>query len=187
MDEIIKEALAVLRAGGVILYPTDTVWGIGCDATNAEAIERIYRLKRRDDKLSMIVLLDKEDSVVRYVDRVPEVAWQLWEVADKPLTLILPEGRGVASNLLPEQKSIAIRLPKHEFCQKLIYKLGRPLVSTSANISGQATPSRFTEISTEIIDGVDYVVDSSFEKGATCKSSSIIKLGSGGEFEIVRA
>ncbi len=186
LDDQIAQALEILRRGGIILYPTDTVWGIGCDATNAAAIDRIYTLKQRTDKKSMIVLVDKLDNVSRYVQAVPEVAWQLLEVADKPLTLILPQGRGVAENLLPEEGTIAIRIPDHEFCKKLIYKLGRPLVSTSANLSGGSTPATFSEIPAEIKRGVDMVIDPALEGKPTRRPSSIISLGSGGEIKIIR-
>lgn len=186
MEEEVKKALEVLASGGLILYPTDTVWGIGCDATNAAAVEKIYALKRRTDKLSMIVLVDSVDNIVRYVREVPEVAWELLEAADKPLTLVLPGGVGVAGNLLPEEHSIAIRVPKHEFCSALLRKLRRPLVSTSANISGEPTPIDYARISDAIKSGVDLVVDPACDKDSTSKPSSIIKLGLGGEFQILR-
>lgn len=186
LEEQVSEALAVLKRGGIILYPTDTVWGIGCDATNPEAVEKIYRLKRRDDRKSMLVLLDRMDNVVRYVRQVPEVAWQLFEVADKPLTLVLPEACGLAPNLVPPEKTIGIRIPDHEFCRRLIHRLNRPLVSTSANLSGEASPRTFSEISAEIRGGVDWTADPAVEGKPTRKPSSIIKLGSGGEVEILR-
>lgn len=186
MIEEINKAIEVLRRGGIILYPTDTVWGIGCDATNAEAVERIYALKQSGDKKSMLVLLDHIDKVSMYIKKVPEVAWDLLEVADKPLTLILPGAAGVAPNLIPEERTLGIRIPDNEFCKKLIYRLGRPLVSTSANISGTPTPKAFGEISEAIKIGVDHVVDPAMERGATHAASSIIKLGEGGEIEIIR-
>ncbi|MFI3295738.1 MAG: L-threonylcarbamoyladenylate synthase [Rikenellaceae bacterium] len=186
LEQQVIEALDVLTRGGIILYPTETVWGIGCDATNADAVAKIYALKRREDCKSMIVLTNHEDNVLRYVKSVPDVAWQLWEVSDKPLTLILPDGCGVASNLLPAERSIAIRISSNEFCRKLIGRLRRPLVSTSANISGEKTPLRFDQISEEILSGVDFVVDPRLSIGATAKSSSIIKLGLGGQIEIIR-
>lgn len=186
MEEQIKQALDVLKSGGIILYPTDTVWGIGCDATGEEAVQKIYDLKQSANKTSMLVLLDQIDKVSLYIQKVPEVAWQLFEVADKPLTLILPEARGVASNLIPETRTLGIRIPQNEFCQRLIHKLNRPLVSTSANISGQPTPMTFSEISQEIIRGVDFVVDASCEENATRKSSSIIMVGPQGEIKIIR-
>ena len=187
LDREITQALTVLRRGGIILYPTDTVWGIGCDATNAAAVERIYALKRRDDRKSMLVLTDKLDNVSRYADKIPAVAWQLLEVADRPLTLILPEARGVAGNLVPEEGTIGIRVPNHEFCKRLIYKLNRPLVSTSANIAGGTSPATFSEISREIREGVDYVVSAEVEGHPTRRASSIIQLGAGGEIKIIRA
>lgn len=186
LKEEVQKALEVLKKGGIILYPTDTVWGIGCDATNASAVDRIYELKKRNDKKSMIVLVDKLDNVSKYVKKVPEVAWDLLEVADKPLTLILPEARGVAENLVPEEKTIGIRVADHDFCKQLIYKLGRPLVSTSANISGEPSPKTFSEISNVIKDGVDMVVGTSFEGKPTRKPSSIIQLGEGGQVQIIR-
>ncbi|MDR0954743.1 MAG: threonylcarbamoyl-AMP synthase [Rikenellaceae bacterium] len=186
MDEQVARALAVLRRGGMILYPTDTVWGIGCDATNAEAVEKIYALKKRSDRKSLIVLTDKLDNVSRFVQKVPEVAWQLFEVADKPLTLILPEARGVAENVVPDEGTIAIRVPEHEFCKRLIYKLNRPLVSTSANVAGANTPVTFSEIAGEIRQGVDYVVEPAVEGRPTRKPSSIIAVGAGGEIKIIR-
>lgn len=188
MEQEIQNALAVLKDGGIILYPTDTVWGIGCDATNAQAVAKIYALKQRDDALAMIVLVNNLDNVARWVKEVPEVAWQLLEVADKPLTLILPNAVGVASNLLPPTNTIAIRVPNHEFCKKLSAKLGRPLVSTSANIHGQPTPIHFEDIAPEILKGVDHIVPRSMEDpNATGAPSSIISLGISGEIKIIRA
>lgn len=186
LEEEVARAWAVLKSGGIILYPTDTVWGIGCDATNAAAVDKIYALKKRNDSKSMLILTDRLDNVSRYVKQVPEVAWQLLEVADKPLTLILPDARGIAENLVPEEETIGIRIPNHEFCKKLIYKLGRPLVSTSANVAGAATPATFSEISREIREGVDYVVDKAVEGNPTRKPSGIIQLGAGGEIKIIR-
>ena len=174
-EDPIYQALEVLRRGGVILYPTDTVWGIGCDATNEQAVARIYDLKQSVNKKSMLVLLDQIDKVSLYIQKVPEVAWQLYEVADKPLTLILPGACAVAPNLIPD-----------EFCNKLIHKLNRPLVSTSANISGKPSPMSFSEIAKEIVDGVDLVIDRAWEGRPTGKASSIVKVGVNGEIEIIR-
>lgn len=190
MEEEIRQALSVLKSGGIILYPTDTVWGIGCDATNSEAVARIFALKRRDDAKSMIVLLDRPEQVVRWVQDVPPAAWELWEVAEgaQPLTLILPDGKGLAENLLPPEKTVAIRLVQNDFCKRLIHKLGRPLVSTSANITGEPAPTTYEKISDVIREGVDYVVDLSMEENsATHKASAIIKLDRDGGFTIVRA
>ncbi len=186
MKEQIEKALDVLRKGGLILYPTDTVWGIGCDATNAEAVERIYKLKRSENKKSMLVLVDSADRAACYVGRVPDVAWQLLEVADKPLTLILPNACGVAENLIPEEGTLGIRIPDHEFCHGLLRRFGKPIVSTSANISGEPAPTRFEEIAQEIKDGVDLVVDPQCEGRSTHKPSSIILLGENGEVKIIR-
>lgn len=186
MEEQISKALEVLKSGGIILYPTETVWGIGCDATNENAVAKIYELKKRAEEKSMIVLLDNVDNVVKYVQEVPEVAWQLWEVADKPMTLILPEARLVAKNMIPEEKTIAIRITTNEFCKKLIRKLGRPLVSTSANISGSPTPTSFGQICDEIKNGVDYVVDQKMEGQTSGSPSSVISVGKGGLIKIIR-
>ncbi len=187
IQEEIDKALAVLRSGGIILYPTDTVWGIGCDATNAEAVARIYALKRRDDSKSMIVLAADEEMVERYVGiEVPEAAWQLWEVSDKPLTLILDGAEGLAPNLLPAESTVAFRVVHHEFCERLVRALGRPLVSTSANLSGEPTPATFSTIAPAIKEGVDWVASPDFEGTATGCPSSIIRLGAGGQIAIVR-
>lgn len=186
MQEEINKAVEALRRGGIILYPTDTVWGIGCDATNAEAVAKVYALKKSENKLGMIVLLDKVENVVRYFSKVPAVAWDLFEMSDTPLTLILPGAGGVAPNLIPEEKTLAVRIPDHEFCRQLARRLGKPLVSTSANISGEPTPAYFEDIDEKIKNGVDFVVGQRFEGNPTRKSSSIIKLGEGGEVEIIR-
>lgn len=189
MEEQIRQALDVLKKGGIILYPTDTLWGLGCDATNAEAVARIFALKQRDDAKSMIVLLDRPEQVVRWVCNVPEVAWELWEAAEgaNPLTLILPGAAGLAPNLLPAEQTVAIRLVQNEFCKRLIHKLGRPLVSTSANISGEPSPATYGQIAAAIRDGVDMVVDPAMEEAtATHKASSIIQLDLNGSFTIIR-
>ncbi|HIS33402.1 MAG TPA: threonylcarbamoyl-AMP synthase, partial [Candidatus Avirikenella pullistercoris] len=132
----VAETVEVLKKGGIILYPTDTVWGIGCDATNPEAVEKIYRLKQSENKKSMLILLDNIDKVSLYADDIPAVAWELFELSDKPLTLILPKAKRIADNLIPEEGTLGVRVVKHDFCEAVIRKLGRPLVSTSANISG---------------------------------------------------
>jgi L-threonylcarbamoyladenylate synthase len=186
MKEEVQKAVEVLKRGGLLLYPTDTVWGVGCDATNEEAVARIYALKRSADKHAMTVLVASADDVGRYVKRVPEVAWQLLEVASAPLTLILPGGVGIAPNLIPDAGTIGIRVPAHDFCHALLRRLGRPLVSTSANISGEPTPLTFGEIPAAIREGVDMVVPQKFEGHPTRKPSSIIMLGEGGEIKIIR-
>jgi len=186
MEEDIVQALAVLRAGGLILYPTDTVWGIGCDATSAAAVQKVYDLKRSGDKKSMIVLVGSADQAARYTGRVPDVAWQLMELADKPLTLILPGAAGVAPNLIPDEGTLGVRVPQHNFCQALLRRFGRPIVSTSANISGQPAPVRAGEISKEILAGVDYVVSRVSEGVMTGRPSSIVALGEGGQIKVIR-
>lgn len=182
----VDEAVRVLREGGIILYPTDTVWGLGCDATNAEAVDRIYRLKRSENKKSMLVLCASADMVVRYVNRAPGIAFEVMEMATSPLTLILPGAAGVAANLIPDEGTLGIRVPDHEFCRRMLRGLQRPVVSTSANISGEATPAGLQEVSREIIDGVDFVVNPRFEGKPTRKASSIIAFGEGGEVKIIR-
>ncbi len=186
MDREIALALEVLRSGGIILYPTDTVWGIGCDATNAEAVQKIYDLKRSADKKSMLVLCKDADMVVRYVNKAPGIAFEVMEMATKPLTLILPGASGVAANLIPEEGTLGVRVPNHEFCQKLLYKFGKPIVSTSANISGEKTPKKVAEISKEILEGVDFVVNPRFQGRPTGQPSSIIAFGEGCEVTIIR-
>ncbi len=186
MERAIKEAVETLRKGGVILYPTDTVWGIGCDATNAEAVDKIYALKRSVDKKSMLILCKDVDSVVRYVNKAPGVAFDVMEMSTKPLTAILPGAANVATNLIPEEGTLGVRVPEHEFCEKLLRKFGKPIVSTSANISGEETPLLFKEISEEITSGVDYVVHPRFEGKPTRKPSSIISFGEGGDVKIIR-
>lgn len=182
----VDEAVRVLREGGIILYPTDTVWGLGCDATNAEAVDRIYRLKRSENKKSMLVLCASANMVVRYVNRAPGIAFEVMEMATSPLTLILPGATGVAANLIPDEGTLGIRVPDHEFCRRMLRALQRPVVSTSANISGEATPAGLQEVSREIIDGVDFVVNPRFEGKPTRKASSIIAFGEGGEVRIIR-
>ncbi len=182
----VDEAVKVLRAGGLILYPTDTVWGIGCDATNEEAVQRIYALKQSENKHAMLVLCPSADEIVRYVNRAPGIAFEVMEMATSPLTLILPGAVGVAKNLIPDEGTLGVRVPDHAFCQLLLRKLGRPLVSTSANISGEKTPRTLSEITPEIVVGVDYVVNPRFEGRPTGKSSSIIAFGENGEVRVIR-
>lgn len=186
LEAEVDRAVRTLREGGIILYPTDTVWGLGCDATNAEAVARIYALKRSENKKSMLVLCDSADRIVRYVNRAPGIAFEVMELATKPLTLILPGAVGVAGNLIPEEGTLGVRIPDHEFCRRMLRALGRPVVSTSANISGEATPTRLDEVSRAVIDGVDLVVDPRFEGKPTRKASSIIAFGEGGEVKIIR-
>lgn len=182
----IKNCVKVLEEGGIILYPTDTIWGIGCDATNAAAVSKVYRLKQRLERKSMIILLDKSEMLEKYVANIPEIAWDLLKKIDTPLTIIYPEAKNLAENVVAEDGSIAIRIVKNEFCTKLIQEFGKPVVSTSANISGENPPLTFRQISPEIISGVDYVVDESIDELHELKPSRIIKLEQNGEFRIIR-
>jgi L-threonylcarbamoyladenylate synthase len=185
IDDITK-AFEVLKKGGVILYPTDTIWGIGCDATNADAVARIYALKQREETKSMLVLVENADRIGRHVKEVPELAWQLIEVNDQPMTVIYPGAVNLASNLINADKTIGIRVVNDEFCQKLISKLNRPIVSTSANISGQPSPALFDEISDEIKNGVDYIVIWRQDDLTKRPPSQILKIGLKGEIEVLR-
>ncbi len=192
-EKILSEALAILRGGGVILYPTDTVWGLGCDATNPSAVAKVYELKKRSDSKSLVLLASDMDMVARFVERIPDIAIDLVEVNDRPMTIIYPGavvGNGdrfhLAQNVVAEDGSVGIRIPMNDFCKDLVRKLGRPLVSTSANISGEPTPKTFKDIGPEIKSGADYVVAPSLGAGATGSASQIIKLGLDGEVEIIR-
>lgn len=186
MNEEIKKACQVMREGGVILYPTDTIWGIGCDATNEEAVRRVYEIKRRADSKAMLVLVDSAVKVDFYVQDVPEVAWDLIEVADKPLTIIYSGARNLAPNLLAEDGSVGIRVTGEEFSKRLCQQFRKAIVSTSANVSGQPSPQNFSEISEEIKSAVDYIVDYRREGTTQAKPSSIIKLDKGGVIKIIR-
>ena len=183
MQNELKKAVEVMRKGGVILYPTDTVWGIGCDATNADAIARIYEIKRRVESKSMIVLVDSEAKVEGYVRDIPDVAWDLIEVADKPLTIIYDNARNLPDNLVAEDGSIAIRITKEQFSQQLCRMMRVPVVSTSANVSGEPTPRNFSD---EILNAVDFIVDYRREEEVLPQPSSIIKLGSKGQVKVIR-
>ncbi len=185
MDKDIEAALNVLFKGGTILYPTDTIWGIGCDATNEKAVERIYEIKKREDKEGTLVLLGSSDRLDRYVD-IPDVAWDLIDIADKPLTIIYPGAKNLAANLLASDGSVGIRIVKDSFCERLIRQFKRPIVSTSANISGGKSPRIFSEISKEIINSVDYIVKYRQDDLKRTKPSGIIKLGLKGEVKIIR-
>lgn len=186
--EDLQTALRVLREGGIIAYPTDTVWGIGCDATNADAVKRIYALKRREDSKSMLVLLDSAAKLDYYAD-VPEAAEMLLGVQEnvKPLTLIYPNARHLAENLVAEDGSIGIRITDEAFSRALCAQLKKPIVSTSANISGHATAHFYHEIETEILDGVDYVCRYRREDSTPHEPSSIIKVNTDNTFQIIRA
>ena len=198
-----QKALEVLRNCGIILYPTDTVWGIGCDATDPAAVARIYEIKKRADSKSLVLLASDMDMICRYVKEIPEMAVQLVEVNDKPMTIIYPgavsgpapaaagelpkaDRHSLAYNTVAEDGTVGIRVPMMDFCQQLVARFGRPIVSTSANISGEPTPKKYAEISEEIRNAVDYIVDPSLEKGSTGQSSSIIKVGLDYSIEIIR-
>ncbi|WP_207765227.1 L-threonylcarbamoyladenylate synthase [Solitalea longa] len=184
MQKEIEKSLEVLKSGGILLYPTDTIWGLGCDATNPEAVEKIIQIKKREGK-SFIVLLENLNDLFRYVKEVPDVAYELIELSEKPLTVVFDGGKGLAPNVLNADGSVGIRVVKHPFCEQLIRKFRKPIVSTSANISGNPSAMSFDEISEEIKQGVDYVVD--FERSKkSAAPSSIIKLGNGGLIKILR-
>jgi L-threonylcarbamoyladenylate synthase len=200
--DILKETFDVLRNGGTILYPTDTVWGLGCDATNPIAVAKIYSIKHRSDSKSLVLLASDMDMVARYIKKIPDMAIDLVEVNDRPMTVIYPgavcskvpqEGRApvidkhfLAYNTVAEDGSVGIRVPDMDFCKKLISKLGRPIVSTSANISGEPTPKTFNDISDDIKDSVEYIVDPSLEDGSTGLASQIIKVELNGEVKVIR-
>lgn len=182
----LESALTVLKNGGVILYPTDTVWGLGCDATNQEAVERINDIKQRTADKSFIILLDMDSKLQSYVNDIPEVAYDLIEYAENPLTIVFSNAKNLAPNVINTDGSIGIRIVRHEFCKQLIQRFRKPLVSSSANISGTPTPESFADIDPEIINLVDYVVESEQLETTTNKPSTIIKIGPGGEFSFIR-
>jgi len=188
--EELNKAVKVLREGGVILYPTDTVWGIGCDATNPEAVAKVYEIKKRSDSKSLVLLASDEDMICRFIKEMPEVAQQLIDVNDKPMTIIYPgavTGKfGLAENAVAADGTVGIRIPMMDFCKDLCVKLGRPVVSTSANISGEPTPKRFADVTEAIKSSVDHIVDPSLEAGATGLASQIIKVGLDYSIEIIR-
>ena len=186
MNEEIKKACQVMLEGGVILYPTDTIWGIGCDATNEEAVRRVYEIKQRADSKATLVLVDSAVKVDFYVQDVPEVAWDLIELADKPLTIIYSGARNLAPNLLAEDGSVGIRVTNEAFSKRLCQQFRKAIVSTSANVSGQPSPQNFSEISPEIKEAVDYIVNYRREETDKAKPSSIIKLDKGGVIQIIR-
>lgn len=184
--EDIRRAIEVMNKGGIILYPTDTIWGLGCDATNADAVRRIYEIKQRTDAKALISLVDSETKVQFYVKEVPEVAWDVMELSERPMTVVFEGGRNLAPNLLAEDGSVAIRITKEAFSKELCMRMKRAVVSTSANISGQPAPRCFAEISEEIKRAVDYICTSRQDEPPTQTASSIIKLGAGGEVTIIR-
>jgi len=186
MESEIKNCLEALIKGGTLLYPTDTIWGIGCDATNRQAVNKIYRIKKRLESKSLIILLDEPEKIRTYVEFVPDIAWDLMAGVDKPLTVIYPNAKNLPKNVIAEDNSIAIRIVKNEFCCRLIHEFGKPIVSTSANISGEPTPLIFKNISGNIIREVDYVVNLYQDQFQELKPSRIIRLNEAGEFQIIR-
>ncbi len=186
MQEDIKKACDVLRNGGVILYPTDTIWGIGCDATNEEAVKRVYEIKRRDDTKSMLVLLDNPAKLQTYLNEVPEIAWDLIELSEKPLTIIYDGAKNLAPNLIADDGSIGIRITDEQFSRELCKQFRKPIVSTSANISGEAAPDFFKKISPEIKKSVDYVAAYRQKETVKAQASSIVKLSKNGTIHIIR-
>jgi Sua5/YciO/YrdC/YwlC family protein len=185
-QEDIKNAIECMRHGGVILYPTDTVWGIGCDATNEKAVAKVYEIKQRDDSKALICLVDSDNRMQRYFRNVPKVAWELVEAAVKPTTIILDDAVNVADNLIAEDGSLAMRITQEVFSKELCYKFQKPIVSTSANISGEPAAANYCDISEEIINAVDYVCWTRRQEHKPHTPSSIIKLGKDGEVAIIR-
>ena len=186
LKEEINKALEVLKSGGVILYPTDTIWGLGCDASNPEAVEKVLKIKNRPAEKSLIVLLDVDTKLQSYVNDVPEVAYDLIEYAENPLTIIFSGAKNLAKNVINDDGSVGIRIVKHDFCTPLIQRFRKPIVSTSANLSGEPSPKNFDDISSEIINAVDYIVDFEQENRSSKKPSTIMKLSTGGQFEFIR-
>jgi len=186
MEEEVRIAVSFLKNGKIILYPTDTIWGIGCDATQLKPVDRIYRLKRRVESKSMIILLDDEEKLKLYVKKVPALAYDLIERYSEPLTIIYPGAMNVAKNVVADDGTIAIRIVRDEFCRRMISSFGKPVVSTSANLSGQPAPVVFSKIPEEITLGVDHVVNHHRDTIIRTKPSTIIKMMQNGEFEVIR-
>ena len=181
MEKIIE----ILKSGGTILYPTDTIWGIGCDATNVEAINKIFEIKNREKSKSVIILVESERRLQDLVD-VPEMAWEIIDLSEKPVTIVYDNPRNLPKELLAEDGSIGIRLVKDDFCKKLISKLNKPLVSTSANFSGDKSPMKFSDINSEIIDLVDFAVEENREKISQFSGSSVIKVWADNRIKVLR-
>lgn len=186
MDAEIKKCVEILKQGKIILYPTDTVWGVGCDATNEEAIERLYRIKQRLENKSMLILLDKSDRLPLYVDKIPLIAWDLLSHAYRPTTFIYPTAKNLPKKLIHPDGTIAIRIVNDPFCKKLIAALGRPIISTSANVSGDPAPQTFSDVSPEFIRKVDFVVSEEFATSFDYKPSRLIRFIDDYNFAIIR-
>ena len=185
MTEEINKAIATLENGGLILYPTDTVWGIGCDATNEVAVEKVYRLKQREDSKALVCLVANDAMLERHVERVPEVAYDILDLATKPTTIIYDNPVALAKNAIAHDNTMAIRVASDKFCQYLVNKFKKPIISTSANIAGEPTPKSFGEISDVILKGVDYIVNLQHDK-KNAAPSSIIKLSNDGTVKVIR-
>ena len=182
----VTQCLKVLKAGGIILYPTDTIWGIGCDATNAAAIDRIINLKKRSPEKSMVILLDSSKNLTKYVAEIPQKALAFIADTKRPTTVVYSSGRNLASNVYSKDGSVAIRIVKHSFCESLIRHFGKPIVSTSANISNEPAPAYFSQINQTVLDGVDYVVNLQHDSKAPAVPSTIIKVDDDGNINILR-
>lgn len=184
--EDVNKALETLKNGGLILYPTDTIWGIGCDATNPEAVEKIFALKRREQQKSLIVLLHNDNQLASYVNEIPDVAYELIEYTEKPLTIVYANAKNLAPNVVASDGSIGIRIVRHPFCEQLLQRFRKPIVSTSANSSGEASPASFNDISEQITAGVDYVVAYGQDNEGDGRSSTVMRLDPSGKFEFLR-
>ncbi len=189
MDEVfdLQEVVANLRRGNTILYPTDTIWGLGCDATNSKAVEKIYKIKVRDRSKSLIILIDSVDSLKNYVDDIPEVAIDLMQSYVEPLTIIYPKAKNLAKNVVASDGSIAIRIPRDDFCQQLLKAFGKPITSSSANISGDPSPGTFGKISPKVKEMADYIVEYKHQSITMAKASSIIRIYPDGDIQIIRS
>lgn len=186
MEQEINKAVEVLKKGGTILYPTDTIWGIGCDATNSKAVDKILKIKNRPKNFSFIILVEKDGRITNYVEQIPEITWDLLSGFDLPVTVVYPKAKNLAKNVVAKDGTIAIRVVKDEFCKKVIAKFGKPIVSSSANLSGEPSPVMFKDISEAFKKKVDYIVPIHQGKFSKTKASTIIKLKLNGEFDIIR-
>jgi L-threonylcarbamoyladenylate synthase len=185
-DGDINEALIVLKNGGVILYPTDTIWGLGCDATSPSAVEKIFSIKSRSSNKSLLILVDSESMLGRYVKEIPEIVYELIAVSDKPMTIIYPSGKNLAPGICSEDGSVGIRICSDEFCNELIRRFRKPLVSTSANLSGKPSPASFSEIENSVIEAADYTVKYRRDDRSSAGASSVIKVELNGTIKIIR-
>jgi len=186
MKQEVEKAVSVLKKGGIIIYPTDTVWGIGCDATNNKAVQEIFKLKKRLSQKSMIVLICEPDNIKNIVEEVPEIAFDLMESWDRPLTIVYDNAKNLAKSLISDDKTIGVRVSRSDFNKALIKELGRPIVSTSANFSGQPTPISFNEIDEKLLKRVNYVVDLERDFDVEVKPSTVIRIYPDGNFDVLR-